>query len=394
MLSNRAVAICFLLVLLLIVPPPAVAQVPPDFKRVEEFLQTAVDEGTVAGGALLVWHRGDVVLRTGFGFADLKSKTAFRIDTPVIVASISKPILGTALYRLSDAGKLDVGVPVDRYLPEFAERELESGEPLLRAPTITELLTHTGGLRFDKAKGGRVWFQSWTRDQTLDVVVNRIARDFPFKAQPGTKWAYSGIGTEVAARVGEVASGLPRNEFLVEWLAKPLGMNHTRYQDVASVKLQDHAMPTRYYRHKESGQLRPSTHRPAPAVNHYGSSGGTIISTAPDLLNWLLMMRNEGRHAGQTFLEPQTLKRCLTAHTHGKNACGGLFVRAADEDGKPTRFGHAGSSGTNVWLDVKTDTIGIMLTQTRASDIKSFRLRLEQLVTAAVASATAVPGVD
>jgi len=41
----------------------------------------------------------------------------------------------------------------------------------------------------------------------------------------------------------------------------------------------------------------------------------------------------------------------LKPHKPGKNANGGLFIRKKDSKGNPTRFGHTGSSGTNVWID-------------------------------------------
>ena len=46
--------------------------------------------------------------------------------------------------------------------------------------------------------------------------------------------------------------------------------------------------------------------------------------------------------------------------------------------------GHGGSTGTSVWIDFEKDLIGIMLTQTFASDIKPFRAELERRIGVAV----------
>ncbi|WP_149499363.1 serine hydrolase domain-containing protein [Roseiconus lacunae] len=362
-----------------------VAETPPAFESVSAYLDQSVDDGVVAGGSLMVFHQGEIVYQTGFGYADIETKRPYLVDTPAVVASVSKPILGTLLHRLADQKIVELDAPIDRYIEEFKDCQLETGEPIKRAPTLTELLTHTSGLRNDEAPGGRVWYQPWATNQPLEFVVRRIATEFPFKRQPGTKLSYSGIGTEVAARVGEIVTDQPRNEMLLTHLCEPLGMTQTFYRDVVAVEKLKAPMPTRYYIGSKSGTLLVSRERLVPDKNRYSSSGGTIISTASDLLTWLLMIRNDGMHDGEEYLSDAICRRLLTEHEVGFAAKGGLFVRQRDESGKPTLFSHTGSSGTNVWFDVPSDTIGIMLTQTRGSDIRPFRIELQKRVTEAVA---------
>ena len=334
----------------------------------------------MAGGTLLVHHKGETVFHEGFGYADIKSKKPFPSDAPVVIASISKPVVGTTLYRLMELGKLDVADPVAKHLPKMKKATLESGEPLVRSPTITELLTHTAGLRFDSAPKGRIWFQDWVRDQTLEYVVDRVITEFPSKAQPGTKFAYSGIGTDIAARIGEISTGLPRNEMLTTYLSKPLEMEHTFFRDSVGIDRLDREMPTRYRIDKKSGEFTIYKGRDIAPKNRYSSSGGTVVSTAPDLLRWLQMIRNGGRHNDEVYLSEKNISAMLTKHKIGPNARGGLFVREEDAGGKPTRYGHTGSSGTNIWIDLEHDVIGIMLTQTSGRDIKAFRIELEKRV--------------
>ncbi|PHR90795.1 MAG: hypothetical protein COA78_34405 [Blastopirellula sp.] len=350
-----------------------------DFSAVRALLKDAVSQQQVAGGTVLVLHRGEVVFEESFGFADILSKTPFKADTPVIVASISKPLLGTAAFRLAEQGKLDHSAAISDYLPEFSSVKLESGEVITRAPTLTELFTHTSGMRNSEAPGGRPWFAKWTEGTPLADVVKRYASEFPFQANPGKRYAYSGIGTDVAARVLEVASGQPRNVLLVAHVAKPLGMTSTFYRDARSLK-QIGRMPTRYF-HGKKGKLLKSTLRPVPPTNTYSSSGGSIISTAPDLARWLMMIRNQGQHEDEAFLKPETITAMLHEFPLSKNAQGGLFIREKDATGRAIVVGHSGSSGTNCWINFKQDVIGIMLTQTRGSDIKQFRIELEKRVT-------------
>lgn len=355
-----------------------------DFSAVRKFLDESVEDGIVAGGAVLVLKNGEVVFESGFGYADLKTKKSFTLDTPVVIASISKPLLGTAVFRLAEDGKLDVTAPISNYLPEFENLKLESGAAVTRAPTLIELFTHTSGLRNDEAPGGRPWYASWTRGQPLARVVKKYASDFPFKGQPGTRYAYSGIGTDVAARVAEVAAGSTRNELLVAEVCKPLGMAHTFYRDAIRVKQSD-PMPTRYYRGKD-GKLLVSRKRTLPPPDTYSSSGGSIIATAGDLSRWLLMISRRGAHDGKPYMSPETVDRMLRGNKVGKNVRGGFFIRKKNADGKAAVIGHTGSSGTNCWIDLENDTIGIMLTQTRGKDIKPFRIELEKRITKCVSA--------
>ena len=363
----------------------ASAQSAPDLSLVKIFLKEAVAKETVAGGSLLLIHQGKVVYGEGFGFTDIETKKPFRLDTPVIVASISKPLMGTAAFRLAERGKVHLQEPVSLSLPEFKTPTLESGKLLERAPTLQELFTHTAGLRTDDSPGGRPWFFRWIAGKSLEEAVGRFAKELPFKAPPGTRYAYSGVGTDIAARVLEVVSKKPRNELFLAEVAKPLGMMRTTFRDARGLEMVG-TMPSRYYRAKDGGLLK-SKKRKVPPTNTYSSSGGTIISTAPDLARWLQMFRNQGRHEGGEFLAPGTVVKMLSGQTKSRNAKGGLFIRKKNEEGKVLVWGHTGSSGTNCWIDGENDLIGIMLTQTRGRDIKPFRIQLEKLITECVTKA-------
>lgn len=365
--------------LLVSLPAPAA----PDFAPVRRLLDRATAEGAVAGGSILVLHLGEVVFRDGFGFADLQSKTPFEFDTPAVIASISKPLLGTAAFHLAESGRLNLSIPVSDFIADFDKAALESGDLLLRAPNMLELFTHTSGIRSDEARGGRPWFASWTKGKSLGQVVRRYALEFPFKAQPGSRYAYSGNGTDLAAHVLELVTKRSRNELFIAELAKPLGMNRTRYRDVESVRVIG-KVPTRYYRGKD-GSLLVSRERHLPKQGEYSASGGTIISTAPDLARWLLMIRNGGRHEGKFYLAPETVAEMLASFPRSSNARGGLSIRKRDSDGKALVAGHTGSSGTNCWIDFEHDIIGIVLTQTSGKHINAFRIELERAIRGCIA---------
>ncbi|MCA9135426.1 MAG: beta-lactamase family protein [Planctomycetales bacterium] len=349
-----------------------------DFGEVRAYLDQAIDEKIVAGGVVLVMHHDEIVFETGFGYADIQKKTPFQVSTPVVIASISKPMLATAAFRLAESGKLQMNVPISKYLPEFGTLKLESGSDVSRAPTMIELFTHTSGMRSDYAVGGRPWFADWTKNQPLSFVVAKYARDFRLRSEPGTRFAYSGIGTDVAARVMEVADGKFRDEILIQEVCIPLGMDHTSYRSEVSATTET-SMPKRYYRAKD-GRLLVQRQRDLPAPNRYSASGGSIVSTAGDLAKWLTMYRDGGVHHGRPFLSEESYRAMMISANVGKAAQGGFFIRETGADGKPKVIGHTGSSGTSVWIDFDHDVIGIMLTQTAAKDSLGFRAELEKRI--------------
>jgi len=139
--------------------------------------------------------------------------------------------------------------------------------------------------------------------------------------------------------------------------------------------------PLRTFHTDSDGNLASSSPRPAAAPGTYTSSGGSVISTAPDLAKWLLMFRSMGRHDGKAYLKEETIRRMLTPAALGKQSLCGFFVRKRRPDGSPAVIGHTGSSGTNCWINFDHDIIGIMLSQTKGTDIKKFRVELEKQVT-------------
>lgn len=65
----------------------------------------------------------------GLGYADLENRVPCRAESVMRIASISKSLTTTAAARLWERGLLDLDVPVQKYVPEFPEKEFE-GKPV------------------------------------------------------------------------------------------------------------------------------------------------------------------------------------------------------------------------------------------------------------------------
>ena len=79
-------------------------------------------------------------------------------DTVFNVTSMTKAITGTAAMQLVEQGKLELDVPISRYVPDAAKLQVlegfdEKGEPRLRLAkrevTLRQLMTHTSGFGYN-----------------------------------------------------------------------------------------------------------------------------------------------------------------------------------------------------------------------------------------------------
>ncbi|KAM4040021.1 serine beta-lactamase-like protein LACTB, mitochondrial [Anomaloglossus baeobatrachus] len=112
--------------------------------RSRELLSRVKDEVGSPGIVVGVSVDGQTVWSEGLGFADVENRIPCSPDSVMRVASISKSFTMAALAKLWQEGRLDLDAPVQKYVPEFPEKEFE-GEKV----TITTrlLVSHISGIR-------------------------------------------------------------------------------------------------------------------------------------------------------------------------------------------------------------------------------------------------------
>ena len=191
-------------------------------------MRQAVEQGQIAGGSFLVVHKGEVVFREAFGYADLESKRPFTTDELLPIASVSKPFLASVFMVLVEQGKVKLDDPVEKYLPEFKGKRVEGSQLPARPMTVRHLLSHTAGFWGNKGITPEKLDLIRNFEQPLSEAVNGIA-EYDLVYEPGTKWIYSGSGYCVAGRVAEVALGQSLEEIAQDALFRPLGLSRTTF---------------------------------------------------------------------------------------------------------------------------------------------------------------------
>jgi CubicO group peptidase (beta-lactamase class C family) len=345
--------------------------------QLREAWQWGIEHHFVPGGAMLVVHRGEVIFREAFGVADLETKHPFPVDAPCRLASVTKPYTATLLAMLVEQGKVGWDDAVDKFLPQMARLNVRGSGPAARPPKIRELLSHTAGFpgnseRRSGASGVRL-------GETLAQAVDEIARA-GLVTEPGTAYAYTGMGYMVAGRVAEVVTGREFAALMQEKLLAPLGATGAVFLPSASAALKAR-MPTRYER--IDGKLKRADESGADEAGvGFPNPGGGLVATVDEVAKFLLLHRNHGLVDGVHLVAPESLRALYRPQpATGREGYGfGFNILRTDVSGVGDRVRHNGASGTSMLIDFKADLLVVVLTQVPTKQRLPFGNRLNQVV--------------
>lgn len=163
-----------------------------------------------------------VVIRNGHIVLEVERGRSARTDTGR-VASVSKAICATVLAIASE--KSQAGLTPRRMT--FADRAFDFipwaqplSDPRKARITIAQLLNHTSGICPEATGAPNDGSWEYILGHTGDARVAKLAFD------PGTACGYSTLALAHAALVCESVTGKPYDEFAIEALFKPLGIEH------------------------------------------------------------------------------------------------------------------------------------------------------------------------
>ena len=83
-------------------------------------MQRFVDSGDLSGMVTLIWRRGAIAQVDALGSRDLGAGLPMQRDTLFRIASMTKPVTSVAALMLMEEGRLQLGDPIKRWMPEFA----------------------------------------------------------------------------------------------------------------------------------------------------------------------------------------------------------------------------------------------------------------------------------
>jgi CubicO group peptidase (beta-lactamase class C family) len=370
---------------------------PVRLARLRDTLAGYVERGEVPGLVYMISRRGETHVETlgaqSLGGAALRRDTIFRLD------SLTKPVIAAAAMILAEECTLRLDDPVERFLPELANRRvlarpdgpLDDTVSASRSITVRDLLTFRLGFGIVMAPPDAYPIQQAVSAQQLgsmgpprpatphtpDEWLRRFAA-LPLIHQPGERWLYN-TGFYLLGILLARASGRPLESFLRERLFDPLGMRDTGF----SVPPANLGRLAACYVADASGV--PQLHDD-PADSQWGrppafpDAAAGLVSTIDDYHAFGQMLLNGGRHGNTRILSRPTIEVMTTDQiTPGQKAASPFFpgfwenrgwglglsvvTRRDDIANSPGRFGWDGGYGTSWYADPREGLCAILLTQ-------------------------------
>ncbi|WP_266170854.1 serine hydrolase domain-containing protein [Dyella subtropica] len=238
--------------------------------------QAATPDGP--GVAMLV-ARGDTVLFRGArGRAEIELGVPLSPDQVFRIASVTKMFTAATVVKLSEQGKLSLDDPLAKYFPAI---------PGAAHITLRQLLNHTAGISDKSVTPKPGVFHRDVDTATHVAEIGERQPDFP----SGTRWAYSNAGYVLLGAVIEKVTGEVWYVTLQKQLLDPMGLQHTRYGDTATLIAGRVAgYTTDNPGHQANNAAFISASVPAAA--------GALVSTLDDLRLWMRALAS-GRAVGR-----------------------------------------------------------------------------------------------
>ena len=219
------------------------------------------------GAAVIVVRDGKVILRKGYGKANMELGVAIEPDMVFRIGSVTKQFTAVAVLMLAQQGKLSLEDDITKFLPDYPTK----GQRI----TVEHLLTHTSGIKSYTSLPE--WLTQWRKDLSMSELIG-IFKDKPMDFVPGERWAYNNSAYVLLGAVIEKASGQSYADFVEKNIFAPLGMKNSFYDDTARI------IPRRaagYSRAKDGSFVNA-----AYLSMTQPHAAGALVSTVDDLALW------------------------------------------------------------------------------------------------------------
>lgn len=378
---------------LVVAAPESVGMSTDRLKRIDAHLQDHLDKKWIPGAVAMVARKGKVIYSktlgtSGINRQDMKADDVFRL------ASMTKPIVTTAIMILVEEGKCVLEDPISKYIPEFKNpvilKEVNladstfTSEPSPSEITIRQILSHTSGIGYGftntKVSGviyGKAKIPDGANMENITIAEKmKVLAKQPLLHAPGTKWTY-GLSTDVAGYLVEVISGKNLSDFCEERILKPLGMKDTHFYRPESDESRLVHLYTEINGNLMDAMPFPQSKNayfPIRGAKMYLSGGSGLSGTAADYMKFMQMILNGGTLNGTRVLGRKSIEAMsnnqigdLAINTAGTKFGLGFSIEVPQSSyhklGSPGRLGWGGLYNTTFWIDPKEQVIAVLMTQ-------------------------------
>jgi serine beta-lactamase-like protein LACTB len=355
-------------------------------REISQAASTALETNQLPGLSVAVAKDGRI-WSAGFGKADLEQDVPVTARSMFRTGSVAKWFTAAAAMRLVEARKLDPDLPIQKYCPQFPQKQW----PI----TTLQLLTHMAGVRHYYGDNGEKPETEAGR-QALEVQIQReksgqylrytdvikpldAFRDDPLVFQPGTRTLYSSPGYRLLGCVLEGAAQMPYSKLMRELVFVPAEMTAITEDDALAI------VPHRVagYSKTPEGAFARAAYRD---VSDNVPAGG-YLSTAEDLARFAVAFES-----GQ-LVKPATRDRMverpkLIDGTPAPNPSGnpkyyyGIGIMVGPLDAKPAWFHTGGQSGATAllyWFPDSKVVVALMTNRDGAAIRESLARRIGEI---------------
>ncbi|MBS1915770.1 MAG: serine hydrolase [Bacteroidetes bacterium] len=231
-----------------------------NFTEIEQFLkQNSKEAGK--NFAVLIWKDGKIIYQ--------KQSQEFTVKTQTPIGNSGNWLTAALVMTFVDEGKISLDDKVSKYIPLFAKY-------MKSYITIRNCITNTTGIHTENTPL-KIFEKS--KFSTLGDEVNAYASKHEIEDNPGTKFFYSNIGPNIAARVLEIVSKKGFDRLIQERILRPLKMRTTNFTN------------------DDGGAI---------------SASNGAKSSALDYMNFLVMMQNKGVFEGKRILSEKSVAEIET----------------------------------------------------------------------------------
>ncbi|MDR6627198.1 serine hydrolase domain-containing protein [Caulobacter segnis] len=335
---------------------------------VDGVVQRAMARDHIAGVTISVVQNGQVVLKKGYGFANLGQRRPVDPDKTLFrIASISKTFTWIALMNEIESGHMRLDGPVNLYLPEPLQLKDQGKKTQVR---LRDLMTHTAGFE-DRAMG-----QLFERDPNrIRPLADYLRQERPRRVrEPGLLPSYSNYGAALAGAAVANVTGKPFEQLVSEEIILPTGMRHTTFREARPWRDNLPAPMSEDLAAELSDGFSWTplgwTVRPREFIGQVAPAG-SASSTAGDMARYMTLLLNGGAIDGKTVFSPKAAQAFRAPMYRPAPEAAGWNAGFQDIPlpGGRRGFGHAGATlyfhsnmvvapdlGLGVFISVNTDS--------------------------------------
>ena len=208
----------------------------------------------IPGVSMALIQNGEIVWTSAYGLADVEKGRKMTTDTRCRVESISKSVTAWGVMKLVEQGKIELDMPVQRYLKNW---QFPRSEFSTEKITVRRLLSHNAGLPL-----GTIGVR-YAPGQDILSLAEYLNDEAVLQQEPGAAFSYSNTGFNLLELLIEEVTGRDFSEYMAAEVLHPLGMNHSSFTWSAKwnppvpngYDLSGRAIPVYVYPDKASGGL-------------------------------------------------------------------------------------------------------------------------------------------